>query len=236
MPSNSAQPSHGCLAPETAAPILLAFAVKEEARPFLSREADQARVRMFLTGMGPANAERAITRMLERLAPRSPRLVISAGFAGGLNPALPTGAVLFSATAAPALADRLSRLRARPARFHCSDRILTYAREKAELHRQTGADAVEMESGVIQRVCAECGVPSLVVRVISDAATEDLPLDFNRLMKPDDRLSYYQMALALTQAPGKILALLRFQRQTQRASANLAAVLDGLLAERDRLP
>jgi len=40
--------------------------------------------------------------------------------------------------------------------------------KKAELRAQLGADACEMEGAAVAQVCYQCGVPSLVVRGISD--------------------------------------------------------------------
>ena len=63
------------------------------------------------------------------------------------------------------------------------------------------------------------------MRVISDTANEDLPLDFNQLSKPDQSLDYGKLALAVAKAPGKIGALRRLQKQTRFAAEQLAAVL-----------
>ena len=61
--------------------------------------------------------------------------------------------------------------------------------------------------------------------MISDAAQENLPLDFNVLMTAEQKLNYGKLALALLGSPKKLPALLRLQRQTQIAARNLARVL-----------
>jgi hypothetical protein len=97
--------------------------------------------------------------------------------------------------------------------------------EKAALRRETGACAVEMESAVIHGLCRDHGVACATVRVISDVAGEDLPLDFNQLTTPDLRIDGGKLAFAVAGAPWKIPALLRLQRRTAAAAAALAVSL-----------
>jgi adenosylhomocysteine nucleosidase len=203
--------------PFSSAPLLLCFAVKEEAAFVPSRAG-----RLLLTGIGAANARRAVARALEEIKPQR---VLSCGFAGGLNPTLPVGTVLFDADLETGLAQPLRAAGARAARFHGAARVAVTAREKKFLWDTTGADAVEMESDAIRQLCRSRTVPSATIRVISDAAGEDLPLDFNRLMTRDQRLSSWKLAWAILAAPGRIPALLRLQRRTSRAARELARVL-----------
>ena len=118
---------------------------------------------------------------------------------------------------------------AKPAKFFCADRIATTVAEKKKLHDETGADAVEMESAAIHAVCVERGISCVTVRVISDAANEDLPLDFNQLAKPDKSLDYGKLFWAIAKSPGKIGALMKLQKQTQFAAERLAEVLANIV-------
>jgi len=208
--------------------VTVCFAVKEEAKAFRDAAAALPQVRVLLTGMGRHNAERAMRAALDK---ESPRLVVSSGFAGGLNPDLNHGAVVFSTESDAALQAALQRAGAKPARFHCAEQVASSAEQKKALRAATGADAVEMESEAIAKLCRERAVPCATIRVILDTANEDLPLNFNQLMTPDQRLAPGKLALALARAPGKIPALLRLQRQSAAAAERLAEVLQRFLSE-----
>ena len=205
-----------------ALPLLVCFALREEAAPFRKISADRPGALILITGMGRKNAEKSVR---DFLASHAPTLVLTCGFAGGLNPELTAGAVVFATDDVP-LRKKLAAAGARPARFYCTSHIATTAAEKQELRRSTAADAVEMESEAIHAVCREQGISCGTVRVISDTANEDLPLDFNRLANPDLSLDYGRLAVAVAKSPGKIRALLRLQKQTRLAAEELAEVLD----------
>lgn len=212
---------------------LVCFALKEEAAPFRKIAAGKsatAQVEILLTGIGRQNAEKSLR---EFLATHSPKLVLTCGFAGGLNPELKLGEVIFE-LAGPAANDQrlvadLNIAGAKPAKIFCADHIATTIAEKKKIRAETGSDAVEMESAAIHAVCRERGIPCATVRVISDTADEDLPLDFNALSKPDKNLDFGKLAWAIAKSPGKIGALMQLQRKTKFAAEQLAAVLAKLI-------
>jgi adenosylhomocysteine nucleosidase len=239
-------------------PTLVCFALKEEAAPFRKMAAGTAAAAqaasILITGIGRRNAEKSAR---EFLAANSPELVLTCGFAGGLNPDLKPGDVVFEifprssrgdeaqiktgdrSRSAGAIGNqsepphvvsynKLIVAGAKPVKFFCTDRIATTVAEKKKLRAETGADAVEMESEVIHAICRERGIPCATVRVISDAADEDLPLDFNTLAKPDQSLNYGKLAWVIARSPGKIGALLKLQKQTRFAAERLADVLSKL--------
>jgi adenosylhomocysteine nucleosidase len=202
--------------------ILVCFAVKEEAERFKELAGARPDLEMLLTGIGPGNAEKAIRRALSA---QQPRYVLSCGFAGGLRPDLAAGTVVFAADRETELEPALLKAGAIQARFHCLRRVAATASEKQALRQSTGADAVEMESQIICDVCREHKIPSAVVRVILDTASEDLPLDFNLLMTPNQEMSYARLALALLKSPGKVGTLLSLQKESAAAAEKLAEAL-----------
>lgn len=200
---------------------LVCFALDEEAAPFRRLAMKIPEVEILITGIGRENADRAVRRFL---AKNLPKLVLTCGFAGGLNPELKSGDVVFI-TGYAALEERLAEADAKHASFFSAPRIATTVAEKKQLRAQTGADVVEMESGAILAVCREKRIPCAMVRAISDTAGENLPLDFNALSKPDMSLDYGKLAWAILKAPWKIAALIQLHRKTSFAAKNLADVL-----------
>jgi adenosylhomocysteine nucleosidase len=206
-------------------PTLICFALKEEAAPFRKIAAGKSGISILLTGIGRQNAKKSLR---EFLATHSPKLVLTCGFAGGLNPDLKLGDVVFE-TSDETLRTKLLGAGAKQSNFFCADRIATTVAEKKKLRAETGADAVEMESAAIHAVCRERGISCATVRVISDTASEDLPLDFNALAKPDKNLDFGKLFLAIAKSPGKISALMELQKKTKFAAKQLAEVLEKII-------
>jgi len=207
---------------------LVCFALKEEAAPFHAVAARKPGVITLVVGIGRQNAEKAVHRFLHSC---TPDVVFTCGFAGGLNPDLKLGDVVFELGDQPEpdlSPEALIAAGAKPAKFVCTDRIATTVAEKQQLRATSGADAVEMESAVIHAVCRELKIPCITLRAISDPADEALPLDFNALSKPDKSLDFGKLFLAIAKSPGKIGALMALQKKTRLAAQRLAAVLDAV--------
>src|SRR6187551_3084240 len=105
---------------------LVCFALKEEAAPFRKLVVGRSYVSILVTGIGRANSERTLREFLRT---NTPRRVFTCGFAGGLDPKLQTGDVVFT-TKDAGLAEALSKSGAQSVTFACVDRIATTAVEK----------------------------------------------------------------------------------------------------------
>jgi adenosylhomocysteine nucleosidase len=210
---------------QTPESVLVCFALKEEAAPFRKIATGKSGVSILITGIGRDNSRRSL---VDSLAQSTPRLVLTCGFAGGLDPALKIGDVVFEPQDASPR-EKLLRASAKPGKFFCAARIASTAAEKKKLRGDTHADAVEMESAEIHAVCRERGIPCVTVRVISDVAHEDMPLDFNQLSKPDMSLHFGKLAWAVARSPGKISALLKLQKETRFAAERLAQTLAAII-------
>lgn len=206
--------------------ILVCFAVEAEARVFRGHATSRSNIQILLTGMGTKNAEKSIRAAF---AETKPTAVISSGFAGALNPGLSVGTVLFDCEPETGILDAISLSDAQPATFYNVNKVLVSETEKMQLRKERNVDAVDMESKVIREICREFHIPSGTIRVISDAANEELPLNFNNFMTPDLRMDYLKLVLEILKSPRTLIRLLRFNRSLQLASRNLATVLNGVI-------
>jgi adenosylhomocysteine nucleosidase len=179
------------------------------------------------------------TRWPQLVAELDAPLIVSAGVCGGLDPALARGAlVLPESVIGPA--DELlnvtpSHHRAAEAvaplasthRLITTHDVIATPEAKAALFARTGAVAADMESSLIVGMAAAAGLPSLVVRAVSDAATESLSPELIRLVTPEGRLRVAS-AVALLARPAILPRALELRRATRRALANVANVLAAL--------
>lgn len=146
--------------------------------------------------------------------------IVSVGFCGALDPALEVGDIVVSGEDV-----RSSRSYARGPILSI-DRVAVTAAEKRALRKQTGAIAVEMESAAVAAKAREWGVPFRCIKVVSDTAREDMPLDFNRYRDAVGRFSRARIALAAVRHPlTAVPALLRLDRNCRHSAEKLGEFL-----------
>jgi adenosylhomocysteine nucleosidase len=147
--------------------------------------------------------------------------ILSVGFCGALDPALRIGDIVVSGEVPKGVGASFVR-----GDVISVDRVAVTAREKGDLRAATGAAVVEMESSAVARKAREWDVPFGCVRVVSDAAGEDLPLDFNRYRDADGRFERARIALAALGRPFTVLpGLVRLDRHCRRAAEQLGEFL-----------
>lgn len=96
---------------------------------------------------------------------------------------------------------------------------------KAKLRAATGAVAVDMESSLILRAALEAGCPGLVLRGVSDDASDGLPPELAALLTAEGRVLKARAAEAVLRHPAILPRALKLRRVTRGA---LAAVADAL--------
>ena len=199
----------------------MCFALDREATPLRRRLIATPQVRILVTGMGP---RRSASSVEAEIAERRPSLLITCGFAGALDPQLMHRQVLME-TQEDFLLQAFLKHGVLSGTFCCTHRIAIRAEEKRTLWENTRASAVEMESGGIHQICARHKIPCATIRVISDVASETLPLDFNQLRNADEQLTNRKLAWAILTRPWIIPRLASLGRNSAQASEALAEIL-----------
>ncbi|MGB9466132.1 MAG: hypothetical protein WBR10_13555 [Candidatus Acidiferrum sp.] len=193
-------------------------------------------ITVLLTGMGGENAANAMLSIPLDLHD----ICISSGLAGSLDAALKPGDVAVARTTetldqdckAASDAALLALAVASGAKAVnvslTSEKIIATAEEKEELSQK--GSIVEMETTHILAAAAQKHVPCVAVRAISDAADEDLPVDFARILDSRGHLKMGGLIKEVGLSPYRIPLLLQFGRQSRAAGKSLADFLDRYIA------
>lgn len=168
-------------------------------------------------------------------------VVVSAGVCGGLAPALHAGDLVIPRSVLGPAGEMLNvtpswhqrAMSLAPAGSHAgllvtAAEVVTTAEAKASLHAATGAVAADLESSRILTAAAAAGCPSLVIRGVSDDASQALPSEIADLVSPEGRIRPARaLRLAMTR-PRVVPRARALDRSTRRALAAVARVLAGL--------
>lgn len=168
--------------------------------------------------------------------------LVSFGVAGGLDPALVAGDVIAAAeiidggdrwVGSVAWRDRLAaRLPgARLGMIVAPRAVVADRAAKRELHRSTGAMAVDLESGAVARAAAAAGVPFVAVRAVADDARRTLLPHAATLIDARGRVAWTRVAVNLARRPGLVVSLIGLALDTRRALAALDAAAAALAIE-----
>lgn len=104
------------------------------------------------------------------------------------------------------------------------DHVVWKAADKQDLS-ETG-DVVDMETAEVLMQAAALGARVACVRAVSDCASEDLPLDFNRVVTGEGDVSLPRVLGELALHPSALPGLVRFGWQSHAAAEALAVFLD----------
>ena len=168
-------------------------------------------------------------------------LVISAGVCGGLDPKVKRGTVVLPETVIGIRGERCGVTVVQHRRYveaferwgiPFAEGMLATAAEvvaspdaKAALREATGAVAVDMESELILRAASEAACPALVLRGVSDDASDGLPLELLSLVTRDGRLRKGRAAAVILKHPTILARALMLQRATHLALLAVAKAI-----------
>jgi len=189
------------------------------------------RVAWCVSGVGGPAAARAAALMIDG---HRPRRLVSAGFAGGLDPALPRGCLVRPAAVTTEQAGTRIPLAhagagaAEPLVVSVTEVVATVAAKQA-LAARTGAAIVDMETHAIATVAATAGLPCLGVRVVSDDASQTLPAEVAGLSRPQSALRRLGAVVgAVGRRPAAAVDLWRLYEHAVVDGRTLAAELERL--------
>lgn len=199
-----------------------------EVRWLASAKLAGAEAVLAANGIGRAAAGGATRRLLTS---RQVGAVISTGYAGALGTDLRVGDIFVARRVESAEGTFRCRLpvgissESRIGTLRTVDRIVVSASEKREFGAH-GAQAVDMEAAEVARVAFEASLPFYCLRVISDSAERDLPVDFNAALQADGTLSVPTVLRLASKTRGGWSGLLRLRRDTSRAAQSLGRCLN----------
>lgn len=181
------------------------------------------------------------TAIAETLLSEGAEALVSFGIAGALAPALTPGSLLLPRAVVDEAGTRYAVdtewrrriadvLRGGGIRIEEGD--LLGAREaaasparKAELHRITGAVAIDLESHLIAQAAARAGRRFLVLRAIADSAARALPDAAVHGLGANGRPAFVRVLLSIARDPRQIPALIKLAGDTRRALDALGSAL-----------
>jgi nucleoside phosphorylase len=196
----------------------------------------------LLTGMGGESGAQAMGLMMNMAdQDRYFDVCISSGLAGALQENFTPGDIIAPQVIIaenqhadihtdelrvdPALRRQALEQGAKPA-----DCLLTVDRVMVKASQKRGccsrAQSVDMESFEIVKEASAWGARSVVVRAISDSASDDLPIDFNLTLSKKKEVSIGKVIVQLMKNPMALPGLIRFAIQSRKAAETLAKFLD----------
>lgn len=197
---------------------------------------------LAVTGMGPSQASHVVDALQRRCGPG--RVIIS-GTAGAVRPGLNTGDVIVPRciidTAndlqwqptwhppSPAEQEDDSLGEATSGVLHSGDTVVDTPAAKAKI-AQRGADAVDMESAAIARVCDHYDVPWICIRAICDTAEMRLPAAAARLVDRRGRPRVIYAATYVILQPWQMRPLMRLGAAAKCAAAALVEPVATLIS------
>jgi adenosylhomocysteine nucleosidase len=185
---------------------------------------------LAVSGIGEERAYKTAKEILGRFP--DARAYVSVGLSASLVPELSPGDIVVATEIVnaaspgntypcdPGLIHAVSKIKFRTGRFAAASKTVTTSLEKKEIARSSGAIALDMESGGAARGSIEAGVPFFSIRAISDGLDEDLPVDFNILMR-DGKMRWGRFMVYFMTHPAKIKPLMMLGRNSRLARERL---------------
>ena len=189
-------------------------------------------------GTGERRAFRATRALVEA---HQPQWILSVGFSGALHPEMKVGDIVVGNSICRANSDERVEIDVKMPADEAHglyvgglvtvDHLVLEATEKQQLHTDTGALAVDMESLGVARACIETHTRFLVVRVISDDAKSDLPREVLSILGGKGTIRAGALAGSLMKRPSSVKDLWKLRERAVHAAERVAKFLEGVLPQ-----
>jgi adenosylhomocysteine nucleosidase len=195
------------------------------------------RVMLAANGAGPRLATRAVEVAIRavaaaELSSSALEAVVSTGFCGALDPALPENAIVVASgvlgtdTEEPTACELPSPApeNATVGVLLSQDRIANSAAEKRTLAGR-GAIAIDMESAGVANHAKRNGIPFYCIKVVSDRADESFGFDLNAMRTPEGRIARGKIGTYILTHPQLVPEVLRWKSRAGKAAKELGEFL-----------
>jgi len=173
-----------------------------------------------------------------------PNWIISAGFAGALQPELQRGHMLIADEVVDTSGNRLTigltvdaKATAQSRGLHIGrlltvDQLLRTQEEKAQFGKAHSALACDMETLAIAAVCHHAKTRFMSVRVISDSMEDELPKEIERLLDQQTLAAKLgATAGAIFNRPSSVKDMWKLKEDAMKAADRLARFLTGVVSQ-----
>lgn len=186
------------------------------------------------SGMGPAHAAEATSRLIEECRPG---IILNFGFAGAISPELKVGDIvianrllfyhegLFSEQQGGKPLSEIVGNSLHRGTFVTTSRITDKKLLAQRLPSGVSKAVVEMETAAAAKMAWKAGIPFLAIRAISDASDEDLDFTLDEFCDSDLKLRLWRVLYTVARKPRIIPQLVRLARNAKTAGNNLTAFL-----------
>ena len=244
--------------------IGIIMAMQEEIRPVLRRlgshrkvqagrfpaylfQRDRRHITIIESGMGTKKAAGA-TEALVSYA--KPRILISAGFGGGVREGLAVGDVVIAEQSLalsqgltsiagtlknePLLRALEKSLFGQPFQISGGTTVTTSSivhKGKADqlIDKEVVNPVLDMETSAVAEAAARNGIPLVAIRAISDASGEELLFSLDELTDQDLNIRLHKVLITIAKKPHILPQMLRLAKNAKLAGNNLATVLEQLV-------
>jgi nucleoside phosphorylase len=236
-------------------PIAMIVAFPEEIAPFLKylQVTQKKKINGFviyettyykhniviaISGMGKQNAEKTARYVMNEYTPQG---LLSVGFSAATLHGIKTGVVILPEQILDINSDGkiISNIQIEQDWWKnqlwdainfsgislCVDKVITTGSLKQEMGKLYHAVIMDMESAAVAKMAEQARIPFCAIRVVSDTAEEDLPVDFNLFTDDKNNIQKSKIIYYLLLHPLKIVLFLNLMKKTKAAANHLSGFL-----------